>query len=123
MLRESLFEGLLQNFRYYVLRANNVAFDFSVANFPLMNLNDLINVAKILSTADVSKLQVNRKEDFLIGFAHIKVFIHNYYDCLAMTDIELAMVVNRTSKVPQSMLKGKGSLKDYEDGEIIHKPL
>lgn len=54
-----------------------------MADSPLMNLNNLINVAKILSDVDVSKLQVNSKEDFLIGFSHIKVFIDNYYDCLA----------------------------------------
>ena len=36
---DNLFEGLLQNFRYVVLRANNVAFEFTIANFPLMNLN------------------------------------------------------------------------------------
>lgn len=57
------------------------------------------------------------------GFAYIKVFIDNYNDCLAMKDIKLAMVVNRSSKVPHSMLKGQGSLKDYEDGEIVHKCL
>lgn len=33
------------------------------------------------------------------------------------------MAVNKTSKVPQSMLRGQGSLKDYNDGEIVHKPL
>lgn len=31
--RESLFEWLLQNFQYYMVRANNVACDFSVADF------------------------------------------------------------------------------------------
>ena len=100
-----------------------MAFDFSVVDFPLMNLNDLINVVKILSTVDVSKLQVNNKDDFLIGFARIKVFIDNYYECLAVMNIELAMAVTRTSKVPQLTLKGLGSLKDHNDGEIIHKPL
>lgn len=103
--------------------ANNVTFDFFVADFPLMNLNDLINVTKILSHVDVSKLQKHKKDDFFIGFAHIKAFIDNHYDCLAVTDIELAIAVNRTSKVPQLMLKGHVSLKDYVDGEIVHKPL
>lgn len=40
-----------------------------------------------------------------------------------MTNIELALAVNRTSKIPQSMLNGQGSIKNYKDGEIIHKPL
>ena len=82
-----------------------------------------LNVTKILSTIDVSKLQLNNKDDFMIGFAHIKVFINNYYDCLFVIDIELALAVNRNSKVPQSMMKGQVSLKDYVDGEIVHKPL
>lgn len=56
-----------------------------------MNPNDLIIVANILSEVDVSKLQVNNKEDFLLGFAHIKLFIDNYYDCLALTDVELTL--------------------------------
>ena len=72
--KDTLFEELLRNFRFFVVRANNVAFGFTRADFPLMNLNDLINVAKILSNVDVSKLQMTNKEDFLLGFAHIKLF-------------------------------------------------
>lgn len=62
--KDALFEGLLQNFQYYVVRANNVACDFSMVDFPLMNLNDLSNVAKILSDIDVSKLQMTSKRRF-----------------------------------------------------------
>ena len=83
-----------------MVRANNVVCDFSIADFPLMNLSDLINVTKILSSIDVSNLQVNNKDDFLMGFTHIKIFIDNYYDCLVVNEIKLAMVVNRISKVP-----------------------
>lgn len=82
-----------------MVRKNNVACDFSVADFSLMNINDLINGMKTLTTFDVSMLQENNKDDFLIGFSHIKVFIDNYYDCMEVMDIELAMAVNRTSKV------------------------
>lgn len=53
---DQLFEGLLQNFRFHVVCANNVASDFFVADFPLMNLNDLIYVAKIISEVDASKI-------------------------------------------------------------------
>lgn len=121
--KDTMFEGLLHNFRYHVVKENNVACDFSVVDFPYMNLNDLLNVEKILSYVDVLKLQANKKEDFVIGFAHIKLFINDYYDCLGMTDVELALAMNRTVTVPQSMLKGQGSLKNFEDGEICLKPL
>ncbi|CAI9281248.1 unnamed protein product [Lactuca saligna] len=90
---DKLFEGLLQNFHYHVVRANNVVCDFSVVDFPLMNLNDIICVANILSSVDVLKLQVNRKEDFLLSFAHIKLFKYNYYDSQALTDVELALAM------------------------------
>ena len=100
-----------------VVRVNNVVYDFSITDFPLMNLNDLVIMTKILSNVDVMKLLENNKDDFLIGFAHIKVFIDNYFDCLSITDIELAMVVNKISKVPQSFLKGKINIDEYEDGE------
>lgn len=121
--KDALFEGLLKNFRFHVLRANNVACDFLMVDFPMMNLNDLVNVEKILCTFDVSKMQVNNKEDFLIGFTYIKQFIDNYYYCLAMINVELALEMNRTVAVPQKMLKGQGSLKNFEDGEIVLKPL
>lgn len=43
--KDILFEGILQNYHYHAVWANNVAFDFSVAYFPLMNFCDLISVA------------------------------------------------------------------------------
>lgn len=42
-----------------------------------MNLNDLITVTKFFSFEDVSNLTDSKKDDFLIGFAHTKVFIDN----------------------------------------------
>ncbi|CAI9294637.1 unnamed protein product [Lactuca saligna] len=65
------------------------------------------NILRVLSNVDVMKLPEKNQDDFLIGVAHIKVFIDNYYDFLAITDIELAIAINKTSKVPQSLLKGK----------------
>ena len=52
---------------------------------------------------------MTRKEDSLIGFAHIKLFIDNYYEYLALTDVELAMAVGKQITVPQSMLKSQAS--------------
>lgn len=63
------------------------------------------------------------KEDFLLGFAHINLFIDNYYDCLALTDVELALAMGKQITVPQSLLKGVGSLKTFDDGEICVNPL
>lgn len=40
-----------------------------------------------------------------------------------MTAVELALAMNKIMTVPQSLLKGPRSLKNYEDGEIVHKPL
>ncbi|CAH1453467.1 unnamed protein product [Lactuca virosa] len=117
------FEGLLQNFRYVVLRGNNVAFEFTIAYFPLINLNDLITVTKILSNVDVSKITETNKDNFIIGFTHIKVFTGNYYDYLAIIDIELATTVKKPLKVPQSLLRGKLNINDFEDCKIIHQPL
>lgn len=64
-----------------------------------MNLSDLISVARILSGVDVSKLQVNKKEGFLLGFADIKLFIDDYYDCIALTNMELALVIGKQTNV------------------------
>lgn len=88
-----------------------------------MNLNDLIGVAKILKGVDTSKLHITDKEDFLLGFSHIKLFLDNYYDCFAMIDVELALTLVKQVTVPQSLLKGAKNLKNYDDGEIFLKPL
>lgn len=77
-----------------------MAMDLTIADFPLMNLNDLIIVARILKGMDVLNLQMTSKEDFLIEFAHIKLFINNYYDCLAMIDVELYLAMGRQVTVP-----------------------
>lgn len=71
--RENLLEGILQKFCYVVVRANNVICEFSIAYFPLMNLNNLVTVTRILSNMDVLKLTETNKDDFLTGFSHIKV--------------------------------------------------
>ena len=60
-----------------------------------MNLHELLCVEKILKFVDVLKSQVTNKEDFLLGFAQIKVFIDGYYGALALTSIELATTLGR----------------------------
>ena len=80
--------GYVIELSLYAVRANNVQFDFSVVDFPIMNLHDLIVVAMIMNNVNVLKLQVTSKEDFLIGFAHLKNFIDGYYGALSLTDIE-----------------------------------
>ncbi|CAI9271538.1 unnamed protein product [Lactuca saligna] len=107
-----------RNYRYITVRENNVVFDFSVADFPLMNVYDLLIVAKILKSIDYSKLQQGNKEDFMIGFEHLRVFIDGYYGALALTDIDLATTLGKKAIVPKSMIKNQYFLKDYEDGEI-----
>ena len=91
---------MLQNFRYFVVRVDNKAFDFTIADFPLMNLNDLIQVAFILKDMEENKLKGYDTDVFRFGFAHIKIFIDNYYDCLALTDEELASGLGRKVTVP-----------------------
>ena len=88
-----------------------------------MNLNDLITVAKILKVNSETKLQGTSKEDFMLGLAHIKIFIDNYFNCLALTDVELALTIGKRITVPQSILKSKADFIPYDDGEICLKPL
>lgn len=54
--KDQLLKGLLQNFCFHIVQANNVACDFYVADFPLLNLNDLICMEKIISGDDALKL-------------------------------------------------------------------
>ena len=103
--KDVLFENMIQNFRYHVIRANNQAIDFCVADFPLMNLNDLIQVALLLKEMEASQLKGTDKEVFRLGLAHIKIFIDNYYDCLALTDEELASSMDRKVSVAMELSK------------------
>lgn len=121
--KDVFFEDVLQNFCYHVVRVDNTTFDFSVANFPLMNLNDLIQLARILKGIDAMKLQGTSKDEYPLGLAHIKLFIDNYYDCLALTDVELALAMGKEITVHQSLLKSQANLKKCVDGEICLKPL
>lgn len=88
-----------------------------------MNLNDLITVSKILCNVDISRAAAKNRKAFIIGYTHIKSFIDCNYGYLAVNNIDLAMADNKTSKVPQSLLKGRLNINEFEDGEIIHKAI
>lgn len=107
---DTLFEGVLQNYRYSVVRANNVLFDFTIGDFPLINLNDLITITKIMG--NIHKHQVQDKPSYIIGYGHTKSFLDYYTANLALTKFELANVFNKNSKVPKSLLKGKFNIND-----------
>lgn len=93
------------------------------ADFPLMTLHELIYVSRILKGTSFLMLQLTSKEDLLIRFVHIKLSIHNYYENLVLTDVELALAIRMEIIVPQSLLKRKADMKHYVDGEICLKPL
>lgn len=69
-----LFEELMQNIRYFVLRSNNVAFEFTIIDFLLMNLNNLSTVLKILCNVDTWQVVEENRNALVIGYAHIKAF-------------------------------------------------
>ena len=58
-----------------------------------------------------------------LGLGHIKIFIDNYYDCLALTDIELSTALGKEVKVDMEVVKYKAELKKYADGEISLNPM
>ena len=120
--KDVLFEDMLQNFRYFVIRADNKQYDFTIADFPLMNCNDLIQVALILKHMEENKLKGSETDVFKVGFAHVKTYIDNYFDCLALTDEELANVLGREVKVPWEDTLTQSALSKYVVGEICLKP-
>lgn len=115
------FKLFLHNFCYLVLWENNVAFELTIANFPLMNQNDLNTVSNFLCNVDASKVAEENRNVFVLGYAHIKAFVDCYYEYFSITDIHLSMAINKSSKVPQSLLRGKLNIVEFKDGEIIHK--
>lgn len=109
LITPDMFEGVFQNYRYSVVRENNVLCGFTVVEFPLMNPNDVIMLTKIM-------------EDMIIGYGHTKSFLDCYIANLALTDFELANVYNKKSKVTKSLIEGIFNINDYEDGEITNHP-
>lgn len=120
IVHDNLFECLLQNFCYIVVRANNMVFEFTISYFSLIDLNDLIMVTEILSNVDVAKTTQNNKDTLVSGFARTKAFLDSYYEYLAIIDIDIALDINKTSKVPQYLLKRRMNIIEFEVSEIIH---
>lgn len=113
-----IFEGVVQNYRYKVVRANYTLYKFTIVDFPLMNLNDLITVTKIMG--DMNNDRVQDKASYIIRYSHIKSFVC-YYAHLSLTDFEFPTTFNKKLKVPMSIFKGNLNADDYEDGEILMK--
>lgn len=86
-----------------------------------MNLNNLITMTKILSQVHRSQIPKENCDALIIGYGHIKAFIDCYYSYLAEKDIDLAMTINKSSKVPKLFLRGNINIDEIEDGEIIHQ--
>ena len=59
---------------------------------------------------------------FRLGLGHLKIFIDNYYDFLALIDEELASGVGRKVNVSMEPTKPQQELMKYVDGEICLKP-
>ena len=97
-------------------------FEFTIDDFPLMNLNDHISITKILINEDVSKIPKSNRNDFIIGFGHSKAFLESYYEYIAITNNDLALAIKKNVKVPQTLAKAKFNINEFEDGEIIHQP-
>ncbi|CAI9280723.1 unnamed protein product [Lactuca saligna] len=100
---DTLIEGVLKNYRYSLVRENNVLFDFTITDFPLMNLVDLVMIAKILG--DLIKSQIHEKSSYIIGYGHIKCFLDCYYAYLALTYLDLSTAINKNLKVSKALLK------------------
>lgn len=116
-----MFEEVLQNYRYNVVSVNNVLFDFNIAEFPLMNLNDLITIT--ISWEIWVNPKIKDKALYIIGYGHIKIFLDRYYAYLALIKIDLSTSANKKLKVLNALLEGKINTDDYEDGEIINQPV
>lgn len=50
--KDVLFEERLQNYQYKVIRAGNSVCKLTIADFPLMNLNNLITLAYMIKSLD-----------------------------------------------------------------------
>ena len=103
------------------MRANNMLLDVILANFPMMNFNDLISTPKLMG--DLNKSQILDKAAYIIEYGHIKAFLDAYFVHLALIDNDLSIIFNKRPEVPNDLLKGKMNNEDFEYGEIIHKPL
>ena len=119
--KDVVFENTVQNMKYIVTRANGNVCKFTIAYFPLMNLYDLIQVALLLKERSFSYLQNTDLDEYKLEVTHIKIFIENYYECLALTDVELSTTKGLEITAPMAPSKTQADLKKYVDGKIYLK--
>lgn len=86
--KDGVFENMLQNYRYEVLRVRTEEYEFTISNFPLMNVNDFKNLVKIFIALDNS--QVLDPTVIVVAYSHIKGLINYYNAITVLIDIELA---------------------------------
>lgn len=79
-----MFEGALQNYWYKVVMDTNILFEFTIVEFTLMKLNDIITTMTIMG--DLNNHQVEDKASYIIGYSHTKSFLNYYFSLLALTD-------------------------------------
>lgn len=60
--KDVIFEDTIPNNLYKVIRLDNTPFDFTISDFPLMNLNDLITLAKIVGDINDDQLEYKARE-------------------------------------------------------------
>lgn len=83
-----------------------------------MNINNLITIQKKLCNVETSQVVKEIQNTFVIGCAHINDFIDCYYGYLVVKYIDLGIAINKTSKVPNALLKGKFNIEKFKDGEL-----
>ncbi|CAH1416732.1 unnamed protein product [Lactuca virosa] len=81
-------------------------------------MNDLVSTALLMG--DLKYNDNPDKITYVLGYGHLKTFLDDYFAHLALTDIDLSNHFNRRLKVPKALLKGKISIKDYDDVKIVH---
>lgn len=82
-------------------RAKNVEFEFTIVDFQLMNLNDLIIVSNILCDVDTSQVPEENRNAFGIGYAHIKV---SWIDTILIWQ-KLTLILPQQSTIHQKFEK------------------
>ena len=79
-------------------------------------------MALLLKDKNSSYLREIEPDVFPLGVAHIKIFLENYYEFLALTDVELTTMKGLEVKLPMAPTKSQQEFKKYVDGEIFLKP-
>lgn len=112
--KDDMFENLLQNYPYKVIRAYNSLCVFTIFDFSLIYLNDLIK--------SLDDKQVADKRSYVVGYAYIKNLIDFHLSHLGLIDVEIAKDYKKPRKNPNAILDVV-DLEQYDDGEIILNPL